>query len=67
LILPIQDFALREFGEWHRNPSERTLKAFQQKQAEEFYVRLAIAALSLLLRYSLLAHSFDTGAKSATR
>lgn len=60
LILPIQDFALREFGEWHRNPSERTLKAFQQKQAEEFYVRLAIAApfavVALLLARPLVRH-----------
>jgi len=46
---------------------ERTLKAFQQKQAEEFYVRLGqLQPLSLYVAYSLLAHSFDTGAKSAT-
>jgi len=49
------------------NPSERTLKAFQQKQAEEFMCAWQLQPLSLLLRYSLLAHSFDTGAKSATR
>jgi nitric oxide reductase large subunit len=60
LILAIQDFALRKFGEWYRNPAERTLKAFQQKQAEEFYVRLAAAApfavVALLLARPLVRH-----------
>jgi hypothetical protein len=43
LILPIQDYALREFKEWLRHPSPETLTAFRTKQQEEFHVRLTIA------------------------
>ena len=44
LMLPIQDYARREHQEWHLHPSPQTLRAFQEKQREEFLVRLSVAA-----------------------
>jgi hypothetical protein len=55
-LLPIQDYARREYMVWYIHPSEENLRAFQAKQHEEFLVRLglatpiAIAALLLALR-----------------
>jgi hypothetical protein len=43
LILPIQDYALREFKEWLSHPSPETLAAFRTKQQEELHVRLTTA------------------------
>jgi len=44
LLIPIQDYARREFSEWYLHPSAGTLRAFREKQSEEFRVRLSIAA-----------------------
>jgi len=44
LILPIQDYALREFREWQLHPSPETLAAFQQKSRQESQLRMIIAA-----------------------
>ena len=44
LMLPIQDYARREYQESYLHPSVETLKVFQEKQREEFRVRLSIAA-----------------------
>lgn len=44
LTLPIQDYAMREFKEWKRNPSIETERAFRDKQREEPLLRLTIAA-----------------------
>jgi membrane protein YdbS with pleckstrin-like domain len=60
LILPIQDYALREFKEYLRNPSSETSAAFRQKQQEEPLLRLAIvapfAAAALLIGIPLLRY-----------
>jgi hypothetical protein len=42
-MLPIQDYALREYKEYLRNPSPTTLKAFQDKAQEETSFRLMIS------------------------
>ena len=44
LMLPIQDYAMREFKEWQRHPSAETEKALRDKQREEPLLRLAITA-----------------------
>ena len=44
LALPIQDYAMREYREYYRHPSPETLKAFREKQQQEFLVRLIVAA-----------------------
>ena len=44
LTVPVQDYAMREFKEWYRNPSPDTLKAFRLKQEEESHLRLVTAA-----------------------
>ena len=60
LMLPIQDYALREFKESLRNPSAETITAFRQKQEEEPRVRLAIAApfaaAAILMAIPLFRH-----------
>ena len=43
LVLPIQDYALREFIEWREHPSSETYKAFVEKQKQERAVRFIIA------------------------
>lgn len=43
LVVPIQDYAMREFKEYMRNPSPATSKAFQDKSEEEFHLRLMVA------------------------
>jgi hypothetical protein len=43
LTLPDQDYALREYKEYRRNPSPTTLKAFQDKAQEETSFRLMIS------------------------
>jgi hypothetical protein len=57
LTVPIQDYAMREFKEWYRNPSPDTLKAFRLKQQEESNLRLITAApfgiAALLLAFPL--------------
>jgi hypothetical protein len=40
LIVPIQDYALREFKEWLSHPSPETLTAFHNKQQEESQVSI---------------------------
>jgi hypothetical protein len=54
LWLPIQDYALREFKDWQRNPSPKTLKALQDKRQDEVRLRLT-AAVPLLALAALLA------------
>jgi ABC-type phosphate transport system permease subunit len=54
LILPIQDYALREFKEWQLHPSPETLTAFQQKSHEESQLRMIIAG-SLAVAAVILA------------
>ena len=57
LVLPIQDYALREFKDWQRNPSPQKLKAFQDKRQDEPRLRMTIAvpfiALAVLLAFPL--------------
>ncbi len=57
LWLPIQDYALREFKDWQRNPSHQTLKALQDKRQDEVRLRLTAAvpfmALAVLLAFPL--------------
>ena len=43
IVLPIQDYALREFIEWQEHPSSETYKAFIEKQRQERAVRFIIA------------------------
>ena len=43
LILPIQDYALREFFEWQQHPSPETHRAFLEKQRQEHAARLIFA------------------------
>jgi len=43
LMLPVQDYALREFIQWRQHPSSETYQAFLQKRREESTVRLIIA------------------------
>jgi hypothetical protein len=53
LFVPIQDYAMREFKAYLRDPSPQTLKAFEEKSQEESRLRqniaipLAIVALTL--------------------
>ena len=49
LVLPIQDYALREFKDWQRNPSPQTLKSFQDKQQNEVRLRMTIAVPFMIL------------------
>ena len=42
LLVPVQDYAMREFKEYMQNPSPATLKTFQNKSAEESQLRLMI-------------------------
>jgi hypothetical protein len=57
LLVPIQDYALREFKEWRSHPSPETLAAFRNKQREEPRFRLIVSApfvgLSVLLAFPL--------------
>ena len=57
LILPIQDYALREFKEWYSHPSPETLTAFRNKQQEESRLRITIAVpfvtLAVVLAFPL--------------
>jgi hypothetical protein len=57
LIIPIQDYALREFKAWLDHPSPETLTAFRNKQQEESHLRTTIAApfvaLAVLRAFSL--------------
>lgn len=43
MVLPIQDYALREFVEWREHPSPQTYKIFVEKQRQERAVRFVIA------------------------
>jgi hypothetical protein len=57
LVIPIQDYAMRGFKTWYQHPSPQTLKAFQDKQQEEFHIRVTLAAsvatTAILLGYAL--------------
>jgi hypothetical protein len=57
LVLPIQDYALREFKNWQRSPSPQTLKAFQDKRQDEVRLRMTMAVpfitLAVLLAFPL--------------
>jgi NADH:ubiquinone oxidoreductase subunit 5 (subunit L)/multisubunit Na+/H+ antiporter MnhA subunit len=57
LLVPIQDYAMREFKEYLRHPTPETLKAFQNKAIEESRLRheiaLPIAAVVLALAIPL--------------
>jgi hypothetical protein len=39
LVLPMQDFAMREYKEYMQNPSKEPRKAFEDKRQEELRVR----------------------------
>jgi hypothetical protein len=43
LVLPIQDYAMRQFKEYMENPSPATRKAFEDKSQEESRLRRDIA------------------------
>ena len=43
LVVPVQDYALREFIEWREHPSSETYKAFVERQKQERAVRFIIA------------------------
>jgi len=63
LLIPIQDYARREFSEWYLHPSAGTLRAFREKQSEEFRVRLSIAApcyRSITPSFSPVPSPFET-------
>jgi len=64
LWLPIQDYALREFKDWQRNPSPKTLKALQDKRQDEVRLRLTAAVPFLALAALLAFRLFQSGAKS---
>jgi hypothetical protein len=53
LLVPIQDYAMREFKEYTRNPSPATLKAFQDKSEEESRLRLMIATPLAAVMFTL--------------
>jgi hypothetical protein len=60
LLVPIQDYALREFKDWQRNPSPQTLKTFQDKRQDEFRLRMTIAVslavLAVVLAFPLFRY-----------
>jgi uncharacterized membrane protein len=64
LWLPIQDFALREFKDWQRNPSPQTLKVLQDKRQDEVRLRLTAAVPFLALAALLALRLFRSRAKS---
>ena len=43
LLVPIQDYAMKEYREYLRHPSPETLKAFRDKASEEPRVRYKVA------------------------
>jgi len=43
LVLPVQDFALREFVDWREHPSSESLEKFIAKQQQERVMRFIIA------------------------
>ena len=43
MVLPIQDYALREFIEWREHPSSETYQLYIEKQRQERAVRFIIA------------------------
>ncbi len=57
LVLPIQDYAMREYKEYMQSPSAETRKAFEDKRQEELQVRrdgailiaIAVSVLTILL------------------
>jgi len=57
VIVPIQDYALREFKEWLSHPLPEAFTAFRNKQQEESCLRMTIAApfvtLAILLALPL--------------
>ncbi len=63
LWLPIQDYALREFKDWQRNPSPQTLKALQDKRQDEVRLRLTAAVPFLALAALLAFRLFQSRAK----
>ena len=71
LWLPIQDYGLREFENWQRNPSPQTLKAFQDKRQDEVLLRLAVAvpfmALAVLLAFPLFQSRAKPEASNSPR
>jgi hypothetical protein len=58
LVLPIQDYALREYEQWQSNPSSETWKAFLDKRGQESRLRITIAspfiAIAVLLAFPLV-------------
>jgi len=66
LVLPIQDYALREFKEWQRNPSPQTLKAFQDKRQDELRLRMTVAVPFLVLAVLLAFPLFRSRQKPKT-
>ncbi len=71
LWLPIQDYALREFKDWQRNPSSQTLKALQDKRQDEVRLRLTAAvpflALAVLLAFRLFQFRAKPKASNSPR
>jgi hypothetical protein len=43
LFVPIQDYAMREFKEYLRHPSQQTRRVFEEKSQEESRLRRNIA------------------------
>ena len=64
LLVPVQDYTLREFKNWVEHPTPETLKAFQDKQREATQFRMTIAASSttaaILLAFPLLKRRSKT-------
>lgn len=44
MVLPIQDYALKEYLEWQAHPSPQTYQLFMEKQRQEHAARLLLAA-----------------------
>jgi len=63
LWLPIQDYALRDFKDWQRNASPKTLKALQDKRQDEVRLRLTAAVPFLALAALLAIRLFQSRAK----
>jgi hypothetical protein len=66
LVVPIQDYALREFKDWQRDPSPQTLKAFQDKHQDEVRLRLTVVVPFMGLAVLLAVPLFRSRPKPKT-
>jgi hypothetical protein len=64
LVLPIQDYAIKEFFAWREHPSPETYKAYLEKQQQERGIRMVLAvpclAVAMLLVGPLRKHRWNT-------